>query len=461
MALTVSLEEIIAGGNALLAIKPHWKRVRLGDIGEVLNGFAFKAELFTRDVGMPLIRIRDVGRAASETFYSGDFDERYVVTAGDLLVGMDGDFNCARWRGPRSLLNQRVCKITVDELLYMPRFLDYVLPGYLKAINDATSSVTVKHLSSRTIQEILLPLPPMDEQREIVAELEKQFSRLDEAVANLQRVKANLKRYKAAVLKAAVEGRLVETEASLARREGRGFETGEQLLQRILRERRERHRGQGKYREPNEADTTELPSPPAGWIYATAEQLTDENRSIAYGVIKLGAPVDDGVPVLRSSDVRAMRIDLDGVKRIAPSIASDYRRTFLDGGEVVMTVRGTLGGVAVVPSLCKGFNISREVAMLALIEPTMADIVAAFIASAPIERWLMQRAKGIAYTGINIETLKALPLPIAPLAEQRRIVAEVDRRLSILRGVEVEVDANLLRAQSLRQSTLAKAFANS
>lgn len=73
----------------------------MGDIGHVLNGYAFKAELFTRDGGMPLIRIRDVGSAASETFYSGEYDERYLVTAGDLLVGMDGDFNCARWRGAR------------------------------------------------------------------------------------------------------------------------------------------------------------------------------------------------------------------------------------------------------------------------------------------------------------------------------------------------------------------------
>ncbi len=86
---------------------------------------------------------------------------------------------------------------------------------------------------------MLVPIAPLEQQKRIVAEIEKQFSRLDEAVTNLKRVKANLKRYKAAVLKAAVEGRLVETEAELARREGRNYETGEQLLQRILEERRQ------------------------------------------------------------------------------------------------------------------------------------------------------------------------------------------------------------------------------
>ena len=169
-------------------------------------------------------------------------------------------------------VNQRVCKITLHSKDYHPRFLDYALPSYLKAINDETSSVTVKHLSSRTIEEIPLPYPKLDEQAQIVTELDTQFSRLDEAVANLKRVKANLKRYKAAVLKAAVEGRLVPTEAELARKEGRTYETGEQLLARILQERRaawEKQNTAGrkkKYVEPQPLDTTILPNLPDGCL---------------------------------------------------------------------------------------------------------------------------------------------------------------------------------------------------
>lgn len=193
-------------------------------------------------------------------------------------------------------------------------------------------------------------------------------------------------------------------------------------------------------------------------MYATSEQLTDENRAITYGVIKLGETVDGGVSVLRSSDVRSLRIDLDGVKSISPEIAANYRRTFLSGGEVVMTVRGTLGGIAVVPPQCSGFNVSREVAMLALVVPAMAHLIAFFIASAPLEGWLMRRTKGIAYTGINIETLKALPIPVPPITEQHRLVAEVDRRLSLVREVEAEVDTNHVRTSTLRHSILKASF---
>ena len=99
-----------------------------------------------------------------------------------------------------------------------------------EAAQHMTGAVGLRRVPTAFLAEAELPLVDLDEQRRIVAEIDKQFSRLDEAVANLQRVKVNLKRYKAAVLKAAIEGRLVETEASIACREGRGYETAAELI---------------------------------------------------------------------------------------------------------------------------------------------------------------------------------------------------------------------------------------
>jgi type I restriction enzyme S subunit len=308
------------------------------------------------------------------------------------------------------------------------------------------------------VRALRVPIPALDVQTEIVAEIEKQFTRLEAGVAGLQRVQANLERYRAAVLKAACEGKLVPTEAELAREEGHTYETGAQLLDRILTERRQQWNGKGKYKEPPPANNTNLSPIPAGWVWATAEQLTDATRSITYGVIKLGAPVQGGVPILRSSDVRHLKLDLEDVKRIAFNIAAQFKRTFLRGGEILVTVRGTLGGVVVVPEECRGYNISREVAMLALVDPSVAKTVATFIGSVDLQRWLLERTKGIAYTGINIETLKQLPIPIPPIAEQQRIVAEVERRLSVIDEMEAVVNANLQRAASLRQSILQRLF---
>jgi restriction endonuclease S subunit len=138
-----------------------------------LSGFAFKSKLFNDDGnGLPVVRIRDVVRGRSETFYSGDYDERYLVSRGDYLIGMDGEFNLARWQSESALLNQRVCKI--DEIssdvdrAYLGRFL----PVALKEIEDATPFVTVKHLSVKALNEIRIPLPPLAEQKRIAAILD-------------------------------------------------------------------------------------------------------------------------------------------------------------------------------------------------------------------------------------------------------------------------------------------------
>ena len=174
------------------------------------------------------------------------------------------------------------------------------------------------NLTHARFRQLLVPVAPLPEQRRIVAEIEKQFTRLEAGAAALRRVQANLQRYRAAVLKAACEGHLVPPEAETRKK----FETGEQLLQRILKQRRENWAGKRQYVEPAAPNTTGLPKLPAGWCWATAEQLTDENRSITYGVIKLGSSEPDGVAVLRSSDVRHLRLDLQDVKRVSSPFSS-------------------------------------------------------------------------------------------------------------------------------------------
>jgi len=295
-------------------------------------------------------------------------------------------------------------------------------------------------------------LPPLNEQRRIVCEIEKQFSRLDAGIAALNRGKANLKGYRTSVLNAAYRGDLVPKEVEL----DSAAETGEQLLKRIRFERPK----DSVTRRPLEhiSESSELREIPNGWSWASADELTDVRRPITYGVIKLGEHVPGGVPVLRSSDVRHLRLDLSNVKTIRPEIAKTFRRTFLQGNEVLVTVRGTLGGVAVAPTTCRDYNISREVAMLVPNEPTMAKMLAILIAAPPLQQWLLKRSKGIAYTGINIETLKQLPIPVPPLREQHRIVEEVERRLSVIEEVEQVIESNLWRARNLREAILQRAF---
>jgi len=140
----------------------HWEKVKLGDQIEILSGFAFESQRFNGDIGTPLIRIRDVGRDFSETYYDGDFDTKFLIQVGDLLVAMDGEFRVSEWKGANALLNQRVCKVTPRNTKKLDkRYLLYFLPFELKKIEDRTAFVTVKHLSVKDINSISIPLPPL------------------------------------------------------------------------------------------------------------------------------------------------------------------------------------------------------------------------------------------------------------------------------------------------------------
>ncbi len=200
------------------------------------------------------------------------------------------------------------------------------------------------------LEELNFPLPPGHEQRRIVAEIEKQFTRLEAAVAALIRVQANLKRYRAAVLKAAVEGRLVPTEAALARAEGRSYEPASELLKRVLAERRPRweadqltkFRASGKeprddnwkakYKKPIVPDTSNLPSIPDGWTWVTVEQ---SSWLVQYGSSAKTSEELGGIPVLRMINITSDgRLNLEELKCL-PENHAEFPDLLLQAGDLL------------------------------------------------------------------------------------------------------------------------------
>ena len=111
-------------------------RRKLTELCDIQYGYAFDSSNFTEDEQyIPLVRIRDVKRGYSETFYRGEYPDEYVLHTGDLLIGMDGEFNIARWRSRNALLNQRVCKIVAKDNTD-EEYLRFYLMRALKEIED-------------------------------------------------------------------------------------------------------------------------------------------------------------------------------------------------------------------------------------------------------------------------------------------------------------------------------------
>jgi type I restriction enzyme S subunit len=338
----------------------------------------------------------------------------------------------------------------------LPEYVYWWLKGSKQRAEALASGTTFLELSGASAKKLPIPIAPIDEQRRIVAEIEKQSSRLDEAVANLKRVKANLYRYKAAVLKAAVEGRLVPTEADLARHEGRSYESGTELLQRIVAQREAGRGGTAKRRPPADPDTSQLPSVPAGWVYCSVSQVCDvASGNTPAGVFDAVRP-NGALPWFKVGDMN--HSDNQQVMHHADSWLSESDARAL--GLRIFPPRTLLfpkrgGAIAT--------NKKRVLDRPGCADLNVMGITPCEVVDDYFRVWfdsvdLGKLSDGSNVPQINHKDIDPLPLPLPPRGEQQRIVAEVDQRLSIVREVEAEVDANLKRAQALRRAVPASAF---
>ena len=161
---------------------------KLIDVANVLYGFPFVSKLFTDDSSfIPLIRIRDVLSGKASTYYEGQYDVQYIIKRGDILIGMDGNFNLSKWNDRDGILNQRVVKInSKDDNIVLNGFLFHLLGPVFKDIEKTITGSTVKHLSAKSINSISIPIPPISVQREIVRILDNFTSLEAELEAELE-----------------------------------------------------------------------------------------------------------------------------------------------------------------------------------------------------------------------------------------------------------------------------------
>ena len=445
-----------------------WAWAKVDDICDAVNGKAFKPSDWSRQ-GTPIIRIQNLrDRTAEYNHFDGEYDRRFEVTSGDLLFAWSGtpgtSFGAHIWKGPRAVLNQHIFNIRFDQEAIVPVFLQEALnQNVAEYVRQAQGGVGLAHITKTKFMASYVPLPPLPEQRRIVAEIEKQFTRLDASVAALRRTQANLKRYRASVLRAACSGELAPTEAELARAEGREYEPADVLLERILAERRARWESQekrrGKYKEPAAPDTSDLPPLPEGWAWATVGQLS--NR-IDYGTSQKAGSDAAGVPVLRMGNIQNGALDFTDLKYL-PFDHPESTKTLLHPGDLLFnrTNSPELVGKSAVykggfPTACFASYLIR----VSLVGDTSADYVCTYINSQHGRRYISTvRSQQVGQANVNGTKLTAMPLALPPLAEQRRIVAEVERRLSVIQQAEAAVEASLQRAERLRQSILKRAFA--
>jgi len=209
---------ITRGLDASVALRPsgiewlgempeHWNVVHIGSAVQIVNGYPFDSELFDHAIGHPLVRIRDLNRTHTEVQFNGPEVREAVINTGDLIVGMDGDFNAARWRGGRALLNQRMCCLRPRKQI-TTEYLALVITKALKFINNLTLSTTVKHLSSGDVKRLRFPVPGETEQLQIVAHVEAETAPINDAIARTEEEITLIREYRDRLIADVVTGQV-------------------------------------------------------------------------------------------------------------------------------------------------------------------------------------------------------------------------------------------------------------
>lgn len=357
-----------------------------------------------------------------------------------------------------------------------PRFLWYLINNENYWVRGGTAQPFVK---VRLSLERPIGLPPLADQESIVEAIETQFTRLDAAEQALERAQANLKRYRASVLKAAVEGRLVPTEAELARQEGRDYEPAGVLLERILTERRRRWaeaelakmKAKGKepkndnwkkkYKPPQPPDTDNLPELPEGWCWATVDAIAEVQGGITKGQKHKADEKYREVPYLRVANVQRGYLDLREMKTIEAS-ENQIAKLQLAEGDVLFNEGGDRD------KLGRGWVWKGEIAECIhqnhvfrariLTGDLLPELLSWYGNTNGKAYFIGQGKQTTNLASINMTKLRALPVPIPPLAEQQRICTSTEEQLSVIDVLDRTLELNLTRCRGLRESILKWAF---
>lgn len=471
----------------------HWGWIRLIDIARPSYGFAFSSGRFnSAKRGMPLIRIRDISKVDTEAYFDGEYDPAYVVKAGDYLVGMDGDFNLRRWKGKDGLLNQRVMRINGWRCGVDPEFVKLPLQFVLDHLHGETSLTTVKHLSAKQVNGIEIPLPPLAEQRRIVAKVDELMALCDrleaarrtrEAVrdeltaASLARLNApdpqtfrddarfaldnlpaltaradQIKQLRQTIIGLAAVGKLSPN--------GSASRQASIELDAVKKNKAQLELRKSKKIAPISFDEywCELPS---GWEWARWDQITDW---ITYGFTRPMPHTKDGVPIVTGKNVNQGKIIFETSDRTP--IGSYQELNDKDRpkrGDILITKDGSIGRTAIVDT-DEPFCINQSVAVLWLRSCHFERRFLQLALDCPqTQKALLARTEGVAIKHISVIDLGKMVLPVPPLAEQRRIVTKVDALMALCDRLEASLatadDTRRRLLEALLAETLAPADA--
>jgi type I restriction enzyme S subunit len=462
--------------SGLHVVPQTWQWVTLQDVADVVTGNTPSTSNAENYGGLipffkpPQLNDMSVSEAP-ETLSNKGIEKARLLPPKSVLVSCIGILGKTAITKITSATNQQINAI-VFESLVQPEYGFYYTQTLSTWLKEHSSATTVAIINKGKFEAAPFPLPPFSEQTRIVAKLEELLSDLDAGVAELKSAQKKLAQYRQSLLKAAVEGALTTD----WRKQHPATESGAQLLARILQERRARWEAkqlgkfaeqvkpppkdwQKKYPEPVQPDTTDLPELPEGWVWATVDQLSLEQR---YGSSSKTNEDNSGVPVLRMGNIQDGKLDYKNLKYF-PTDHDEFPALFLDDGDLLFNRTNSpelVGKTAVYRSEVSPCSYASYLIAVKLTQSFLPEIASAYINSAYGRHWIKSVVvQQVGQANVNGSKLAALTIPLPPKAEQLALVKALTEQTNSALDQEKNIEISLKQSTAQRQNILRAAFA--
>ncbi len=420
-----------------------WESVTIGESLDLINGRAFKPTEWSA-AGRPIIRIQNLNNPkAGFNYYAGPLPEKFSVTTGDLLFAWSGtpgtSFGAHVWKGPDAWLNQHIFKVVFPEKVFAKTFLQLAINQNLSQyIGVAHGGAGLAHITKGKFESSSIPLPPLPEQKRIVAKIEELFSELEAGEASLRKARRQLGVYRQSLLKQAFEGKLT---AKWRTQNPDKLESPASLLASASDSRRERWSGRGKCQAAKGPKLDAERPIPDCWCYASVDQITlnfdgqrvplkrehRDKRSGAYPYYGASGIIDDIDDYLFEGDY--LLIAEDGANLLSRSTP------------IAFQAHGK-------------FWVNNHAHIVQPVSAVLMRFLEFYLNGRDLTRFI----SGTAQPKLNQANLDQIPVPLCSLPEQQEIVRLLDEQFEAIERNERELDAALNRSEALRQSILKRAF---
>lgn len=389
-----------------------------------------------------------------------------IVERGDILLSIRAPVGPTNIAPEQCCIGRGLAGLKAGNALKQP-YLFYFLRSIEPWLSQQGTGSTFTAISGQFVRNISIPVAPEDEQTRIVAKLEELLSDLDAGVTELKAAQKKLTQYRQSLLKAAIDGSLTAE----WRKNNLPTETGAQLLERILNERRARWQEkqlakfaeqgktppkdwQKKYPEPVQPDTTDLPVLPEGWAWATLSQVGWLDRGRSKHRPRNAPHLYGGIyPFVQTGDIRHADTFLSEVEA-SYSEAGLAQSRLWPAGTMCITIAANIGKTAIL-SMNACFPDS-VVGLLPVSNEVTIRYVEYFMRS--IQQKLEDEAPATAQKNINLEILEKVVIAIPPAQEQLQLVNSLEQAFLSARDNEVAIERSLKQAAAQRQNILRAAF---